>query len=118
MRCGRTRTQPLGVTPSSCTTRSMAPDWQSETTKPSPCFVSESLRPSPRASTSEPNGRTLWSADVELAGVVSEECAFNHGDDEGLFVGFEVVKGFHAEAQVLGLWAAFGVAEDEAVGGD
>ena len=64
------------------------------------------------------SGWGCGSADVELAGVVAQECAFDHGDDECLFVGWEVVEGFHAEAEVLCLWAALGVAEDEGVGGD
>ena len=36
------------------------------------------------------------SAGVDLAGVVAEEGAFDHGDDGCLFVGWEVVEGFHA----------------------
>ena len=33
---------------------------------------------------------------------MAQECAFDHGQDGGLFVGVELVEGFHAQAQVLG----------------
>lgn len=38
------------------------------------------------------------SADVDLADLVAEECAFDEGGDGGLFVGGEAVEGFELDA--------------------
>ena len=46
---------------------------------------------------------------------MSEECAFDEGDDGGLFVGVEVVDGFEVVCEVGVGGAAFVVVEEERV---
>ena len=57
-------------------------------------------------------------AEADPPGLVSEQGAFDHGQDGVLLVGVEVVEGFHAQAQGGVLGAAFGVVKHERVGAD
>lgn len=52
-------------------------------------------------------GLIARSADVELADLVSQECAFDHGQDVGLFVLVELVEGFEAQSQAGCFGASF-----------
>jgi len=36
---------------------------------------------------------------------MSQQCAFDHGQDVGLFVGFELVEGFEAQPEAECFWA-------------
>lgn len=46
---------------------------------------------------------------------MSQQCAFDHGQDVGLFVGLELVEGFEAQREAGCFWASFVGVEQERV---
>ncbi len=46
---------------------------------------------------------------------MSQQCAFDYGQDVGLFVGLELVEGFEAQREVGCFWASFVGVEQERV---